>query len=419
MNAVNEALSLVSDLNAQIRDLQSLSRATGDLEDQRDMQLQRIAEEMNIRTFQRENGQLAVMTGGSQFLLDYKVQELEFSTSPVVSPDQTLSSIGLDDGLPGAIEPIDDEITTGRIAGLLNVRDTLLPRLQDQLDAVAFELAQKLSTVTVAGQTTDLNLFVDAAGDVPTVRDGFAATIAVNSDIVADPSMLRDGRTGGTFTAGGIADPSLPLALIDLFENNADFTGPPANYTVTFANDPDPLDTVAITIDGVGHEVQYGDHKGGFFGNVDDHRDKCEFHRGDRQRRHKWWIRVGFDLRRWWAAYGHGGDCRRLGGADQLTATVSETTATGTTGLSDEATFEGFIAEMLGFQANQKADYENRLSFQEQLKTALQDRFTDQSMVNIDEEVASLVELQSAFTASARVLTTVQRALDELLDVLR
>ena len=85
VNAVNEALSLVSDLNAQIRDLQSLSRATGDLEDQRDMQLQRIAEEMNIRTFQRENGQLAVMTGGSQFLLDYKVQELEFSTSPVVA----------------------------------------------------------------------------------------------------------------------------------------------------------------------------------------------------------------------------------------------------------------------------------------------------------------------------------------------
>ena len=107
------------------------------------------------------------------------------------------------------------------------------------------------------------------------------------------------------------------------------------------------------------------------------------------------------------------------GPPDELTATVGEVTATGTTGLSDEATFEGFVAEILGFQANQKADYENRLSFQEQLKNVLQDRFTDQSMVNIDEEVASLVELQAAFTASARVLTTVQRALDELLDVLR
>ena len=238
VNAVNEALSLVSDLNAQIRELNSLSTATGDLEDQRDIQIQRIAEEMNIRTFQRESGQLAVMTGGSQFLLDHTVHELEFSPTPVVTPDQTLSSIGLDDGLPGAIVPIDDEITTGRIAGLLNVRDTLLPRLQDQLDALAFELAQKLSTVTVAGQTTDLNLFVDDSDAVPTVRDGFAAVIAVNSDIVADPSMLRDGRAGGTFTAGGVADPSLPLAVIDLFENNADFTGPPENYTVTFANDP-------------------------------------------------------------------------------------------------------------------------------------------------------------------------------------
>ena len=418
VNAVNEALDSISDLNAQIRELNSLSTATGDLEDQRDIQIQRIAEEMNIRTFQRESGQLAVMTGGSQFLLDHTVHELEFSPTPVVTPDQTLSSIGLDDGLPGAIVPIDDEITTGRIAGLLNVRDTLLPRLQDQLDALAFELAQKLSTVTVAGQTTDLNLFVDDSDAVPTVRDGFAAVIAVNSDIVADPSMLRDGRAGGTFTAGGVADPSLPLAVIDLFENNADFTGPPENYTVTFANDPSPGDTVAITIDGVTHNynmaattvgslvTSVAEINGNFTGVTASAATSGGF---------------ALDL-----TFDDGGlhtvtvaIVDASGPPDELTATVGEVTATGTTGLSDEATFEGFVAEILGFQANQKADYENRLSFQEQLKNVLQDRFTDQSMVNIDEEVASLVELQAAFTASARVLTTVQRALDELLDVLR
>jgi flagellar hook-associated protein 1 FlgK len=101
-----------------------------------------------------------------------------------------------------------------------------------------------------------------------------------------------------------------------------------------------------------------------------------------------------------------------------ITVSISETAAVNTMGLSEETTFEGFIAEMIGFQANQKADYANRLSFQEQLFTTLENRFTDESMVNIDEELASLVELQSAFTASARVLTTVQRALDELLGVI-
>jgi flagellar hook-associated protein 1 FlgK len=74
---------------------------------------------------------------------------------------------------------------------------------------------------------------------------------------------------------------------------------------------------------------------------------------------------------------------------------------------------------MISFQGNQRADYENRLSFQGQLQSTLSERFDDMSKVNIDEEISHLVELQSAFTASARVLTSVQRVLDELLEIIR
>ena len=108
-------------------------------------------------------------------------------------------------------------------------------------------------------------------------------------------------------------------------------------------------------------------------------------------------------------------DCNTFPGADAFSVVTDQTDGNDVTGLSYDATFEYYVSEMIGFQANQKADYANRLSFQEQLFTTLENRFTDESMVNIDEELASLVELQSAFTASARVLTTVQRALDELL----
>ncbi len=43
---------------------------------------------------------------------------------------------------------------------------------------------------------------------------------------------------------------------------------------------------------------------------------------------------------------------------------------------------------------------------------ALQQRFNDSSGVNIDEEMANLLSLQTAYGANARVMTTVQDMLD-------
>ena len=49
---------------------------------------------------------------------------------------------------------------------------------------------------------------------------------------------------------------------------------------------------------------------------------------------------------------------------------------------------------------------------QEIVVNSLQQRFADQSNVNIDEEMANLLKLQTAYAANARVLTTVKDMLD-------
>ena len=425
VDTVNESLNNISDLNAQIRALQGSSSSTADLEDQRDLEVSKLAHQMNVKTFTRESGQLAIMTAGSEFLLDQKVQALEFSDSPTVNPGQILSSIGIDDGLPGSIVAIDESITSGKIAGLMSVRDTLLPQLQDQLDALAFELAQKLSSISVSGQSTDLNLFVNSTGEVPNVVDGFSAVIAVNSDIISDPTLLRDGGAVGTFTSGGIADPSLPLAVVDLFQNNVDFSPAPSDYYATFTNAPTSgADSIEFVIDGVSHLYTMA------FSTTGSNTENCL---------DEMVTEVNSNFTGLTASHNFSSDglfklifefddggihdveiniTDALGGADAFSVVTDQTDGNDVTGLSYDATFEYYVSEMIGFQANQKADYANRLSFQEQLFTTLENRFTDESMVNIDEELASLVELQSAFTASARVLTTVQRALDELLGVI-
>jgi flagellar hook-associated protein 1 len=49
--------------------------------------------------------------------------------------------------------------------------------------------------------------------------------------------------------------------------------------------------------------------------------------------------------------------------------------------------------------------------------SALQQRFSDQSGVNIDNEMSNLIELQNAYGANARVMTTIQQMISTLLQV--
>jgi len=46
---------------------------------------------------------------------------------------------------------------------------------------------------------------------------------------------------------------------------------------------------------------------------------------------------------------------------------------------------------------------------------SLQQRFNDQAGVNVDSEMANLLQLQSAYAANARVMTTVRDLLDLLM----
>ncbi len=310
---VNEALSNIEALNAEIGARSVVGEATADLEDERDRWVAKLSEEMDIRTFRRDNGTVAILTGASDFLLDQSAATLSFTPTNTVAPDTALNNVLLDDGFNAPFS-ITGNINDGKLGGLIQLRDTILPLAQDQLDSLAFELAQQFDTITVGGNTANIDLFVDAGSAIPGTDQGFSAEIQVNATVTATPSILRDGN-GGTFASSGVSDGSLPLAIIDMFDTAQTF--------------------VAVT------------------------------------------------------------------------------------GLNNTATLENFAADLISYQANQKADYESQLSFQDQVHTLLEERLRDESGVNVDEELAGLIQLESAFAASARVLTSVQDALDELLAVVR
>jgi len=309
---INEALGNIHELNGEIGSRKSVGLATADLEDQRDVWVQKLAEQMDIRTFERSDGRIAIMTGDSQFILDSEPVTLSFSPSAAMSPATTGADILLDNGFMAPFS-ITGSFNGGIVSGLVSLRDTILPLAQEQLDSLAFELAERFDTLAVGATTADLDLFTDAADAIPGASAGFAAVIQIRSDLVG--ADLRDG-IGGTFTSSGASDSSLPLAIINMFDTKQAY--------------------VAVT---------------------------------------------GLN--------------------------------------STSATLEEFSAEFISYQANQATDYESQLDFQDQIRALLDERLKDESGVNIDQELASLIQLESAFAASARVLSTVQAALDELLSIVR
>ena len=409
VNNVNLRLENILHLNAQITKMNSKSSGSSELDDQRDLQIDYISKEMNIKTFTRDNGQLAVMTGNNDFMLDRQVYPLDFQSASVAVSDSTMSNVLLDDGLPGSQSSIGGDITSGRIAGLLKVRDELLPQMQDQLDALAYNLARKMGSLTIGSSTAAVNLFHNKNAltrALPAAPAGFSAAITVNQDIIDNPALLREGDGTGTFQAGGDADPSLPLAALATF--NEVFTLTDSSHNLNLEGSISVGDQVTLTVDGSSYTVTATDGTAATLLN-----DLKTTIAGLTGVDNVNIVGNGINFR-FSDTTSHSVSASVAG---TVTATASEVVVDH--GLTATASFESFAAEMISFQGNQRADYENRLSFQGQLQSTLSERFDDVSKVNIDEEISHLVELQSAFTASARVLTSVQRVLDELLEIIR
>ena len=86
----------------------------------------------------------------------------------------------------------------------------------------------------------------------------------------------------------------------------------------------------------------------------------------------------------------------------------------GTASAPFSGSLQSYIRQMISQQGEQAATADSLRQGQEVVVNTLQQRFADQSNVNIDEEMANLLKLQTAYAANARVLSTVRDMLDSL-----
>nr|WP_281411561.1 flagellar basal body rod C-terminal domain-containing protein [Enterovirga sp. DB1703] len=101
------------------------------------------------------------------------------------------------------------------------------------------------------------------------------------------------------------------------------------------------------------------------------------------------------------------------------TRTLSFTGAAGIGGSSApwSGTISEFANQVVATQATNAISAGNLDSGQKVVLNALQSRFSEQSGVNIDVEMAQLIQLQTAYGANARVMTAAKEMLDMLMSI--
>lgn len=85
------------------------------------------------------------------------------------------------------------------------------------------------------------------------------------------------------------------------------------------------------------------------------------------------------------------------------------------TDIRDIRTLEEYARAIVSTQSNDHMLAQDRLNLEQDFEDTLRRRVQDTSGVDIDQEISRLIELQTAFAASARVVTAAQTMLDELL----
>jgi flagellar hook-associated protein 1 FlgK len=445
----NEAMQHIADLNAQLagRDITTASDAA--LADERDSYVDQLSKLMDVRVVTNNLNQISVFTNSGVELVGAKASQLAFNAQGTVNattlwnPDPTKSNLGtltLTSAGGTSIDLIaNGSIRSGQIAALLDMRDNVLVQAQNQLDGLAATMAQALSNTTVSGSPVAGGFDIDTAGLLNGDRINLTYTDTTTNTThnvsivrVDDPSVLPLGN-------GVTADPNDEVFGVDfsgglasvVSQLNAQFGGTlqfsnPSGTTLEVLDDGGVTSTMnALSATQTATSLANGSPSIALFTDGSDPFSNAITGSGLQS--------IGFAGR---IAVNPAlvADPSKLTLFDLTTATGDPTRPnfiynqlistnfafSANTGLGSAATpFTGnvpdYLRQLLSMQGAAAGNASNLAQGQDIVVNALQQRMNDASGVNVDQEMASLISLQTAYGANARVMTAARDMLDMLL----
>lgn len=352
---VNANLNLIGSLSNQIAQGQINGLSTADLENQRSAVMTTLSSVLSVSFTETSNGDMLVRTATGVTLPTHA------TSGPLVTSDATLdvASYAPPAGSIPAITiggaDVTSSLTGGTLGANIVLRDQTLPTMQAELDSFSQTLASRF-------QAQGLTLFTDGSGTLPGSSTtstspagqlGFANVIQVNTLVTADPSLIRDGTNDVTESGTGLATDTGATT----FTINPDPTLDPS--TTRGASDTTLIDRVLNYA--LGTQIQSG-----------------------------------------------------------TTQPAATSTALGASGLlstpySGSTDLLSLASTLTTAQASTINLASNSLTNETAVQTSLASKVAAVSGVSVDDEMSSIVALQNAYSANAKIVTAVQAMFTALL----
>ncbi len=199
---VNRLTSQIASLNTKITSAESSGQHANDLRDERGVALANLGELIEISSIEDATGQLTIFAGRGQVLVE---KERTYQLVGVANlSNNGLLDVHYDAGA-GPTTSLNSVIQSGRLKGLLDVRDQTIPSLQASLDTLASEI------VTAFNQQHRLGFGLDGS----TNQDFFAPAGTTASTIAVLLTNVRQFAASST-AAGVPGNNANALALADL-----------------------------------------------------------------------------------------------------------------------------------------------------------------------------------------------------------
>lgn len=194
---INEMTGEIARINQQIARAELDGTSANDLRDARDRVIQDLAQLVDVRTIDKPDGSTSVLMGAMTLVdgpqnmkIDYKTENKNgVNTSRIVwsGTDMRLTNLG------------------GKLAGLTETRDKILPKQISDIDALARTIVEQVNSLHRAGYgmngTTNVAFFDTTALT--------AATMRLNSEVELDPAKVAA-------SASATGDNNIALSMSEL-----------------------------------------------------------------------------------------------------------------------------------------------------------------------------------------------------------
>lgn len=292
VNEMNGLMGTISTLNDQISLNSATSRQTEDLEDKRDVALNRLSEIIDIQYFFTSNGSATVFTQDGVTLVDSEPVNMSHVALTRVNPEHSYAG-GDFNGIFAGVLDITNDIRDGRLAALVEMRDRTLPEMQSQMDELARNFLEEVNQVhnrgtsypTVITQKEGTRTFLDSATQEIDITSGDVSIVLYNTDGTEAFSAKLGadlGFTTGTIDAAATAiqtyvaaqDAQLANATVAVnadgklaFNLGTEAFGLAFRDETTAVKGSDTTDaTIAFDLDGDGNDDQTYQGFSNFFG---------------------------------------------------------------------------------------------------------------------------------------------------------